>query len=133
MAQDRGKIVEQGKPDNSAIVLAYSQNMGFAYHLCNLSIAMRKAGWRIFAFGPHTEQIPGLIDKLREGDVDVEIFDASRADENLINEIENAGSLRRFMKKSQNQSDPLQRIQTRPDSLPRVLWNEEPAETIVDL
>lgn len=100
MAQNGRESVEERPPENSAIVMAYSQNVGFAYHLCNLSIAMRKAGWRIFAFGPQMEQIPGLIDKLREKDVEIEIFDASKPYKNLTNEIETSRILRQFILKN---------------------------------
>ncbi len=100
MAQNGKEPVEEIPPENSAIVMAYSQNVGFAYHLCNLSIAMRKAGWRIVAFGPQMEQIPGLIDKLREEDVGIEIFDASKPYKNLTNELETSSILRRFILKN---------------------------------
>jgi L-malate glycosyltransferase len=98
MAQD-GKKDEARRPEDTAIVMSYSQNIGFSYHLCNLSIAMRKVGWRIFTFGPQMEQIPGLIDKLRAEDIGIEILGASDQHEYVITEIENSNTLRKFILK----------------------------------
>src|SRR5665647_635765 len=104
MAQNGRKIIEERNTENLAIVLAYSQNVGFAYSLCNLSIAMRKAGGRIVAFGPHMEQIPGLIDKLREEDIDIEFLDASGPYRNLVSEIEDSRILRQFILKNKSKA-----------------------------
>ena len=97
MAQDGMKTDETRRPEHKAIVMSYSQNIGFAYHLCNLSIAMRKEGWNIIAFGPQAEQIPGLIDKLKQEDIGVQILGASDQHKYVITEIENSNTLRKFI------------------------------------
>jgi glycosyltransferase involved in cell wall biosynthesis len=97
MAPNGKDIVKESHANNSAIIMAYSQDVGFAYGLSNLCITLRKAGWNIVAFGPQKEQVPGLINKLREENIDIEFFDTSKPYRNLVSEVEDSQILRQYV------------------------------------